>query len=150
MSTLQAESNERNKQKTEEYNKDLQKWNCLTPAQKKMTEKPQPLKDTVQQLEVCMCSMLNCRGRVDGNGCNFCVAEYKATGLEVLKDDRHRCTCEVCMCTCTAVYPLSARFDIANSLADEAEAAGATAADAPTTDGKLRESHSIQIHVAAY
>ena len=45
------------------------------------------------------------------------------------------------MCTCTAVYPLSARFDIANSLADEAEKeAGATAADAQTTDGKLLES----------
>jgi hypothetical protein len=136
MSTLQAESNEQNKQKTEQYNKDLQKWNRLTPAQKKKTEKPKPPKDTVQQLEVCMCSMLNCHGHVDGNGCNFCVAEYMATGLEVPKDDSHRCTCEVCMCTCTGVYPLSSRFEIANFLADEVEA-GTTAADAPMTDGKF-------------
>jgi hypothetical protein len=40
MSTLQAELNERNKQKTAQYNKDLAKWNKLSPTQKKKTEKP--------------------------------------------------------------------------------------------------------------
>jgi hypothetical protein len=132
MSTLQAESNERNKQKTAQYNKDMAKWNRLTPAQKKKTEKPKPPKDTVQQLEVCMCSMLNCRGRMDGNGCNFCVAMSKATGQEPPKDESHRCMCEVCQCICTAAYPLSARFAIANHLTDEAEAGTTAAADAPT------------------
>jgi hypothetical protein len=158
MSTLQSESNERNKQKTAQYNKDLAKWNRLAPSQKKKTEKPKPPKDTVQQLEVCMCSMLNCRGRVDGNGCSFCVAMSMATGQEPPKDESNRCMCEVCQCICTAAYPLSARFDIANRLADETEA-GTTAADAPTAGKFIISMSSLildqcrfslsQIHVVA-
>jgi hypothetical protein len=137
MSTLQEESNERNKQKTAQFNKDLAKYNKLPPAQKKKAERPKPPKDTVQQLEVCMCSILNCRGRVDGVGCDFCVAMNTATGREPPKDDSHRCICGVCMCTCTAVYALSQRVNIANHLAGQ-EAAGTTAAaDAPNDAGLI-------------
>jgi len=112
---------ERNAAIRKDYKDRVAQWEGILPDPSKRGKKPMQ-KTTVCQRIGCYCFSMNCLCRQSGEGCVMCETR-KQLGEAFLSQDHSgalRCLCNVCSCSCSALFPRNKRQAAALEAQEEA------------------------------